>query len=122
MALLEAALIFGFLLVVLVFLISAIPLYLAVKFLGGKTSLLKTAFVALLSGIIVSAIQFRFRVWGALLAFFVLIWIYHEAFRLVWIKAFFAWVLQLLFLALFYAVLIILGIMLGISLLPAAIF
>ncbi|MBT4858340.1 hypothetical protein HON49_04160 [archaeon] len=79
---------------VVVFILSALPLYFAVKFLGGKGSLVKVLFVSLISGLIISAIKETFK-WGWLLAFFVLIWIYHETFRLKWWKASIVWIVQL---------------------------
>ena len=104
--------------IILAFLLSALPLYLAIKFLKGKTTLLKTAFVSLLAGIAVAAIQQAFRFWGSLIAFIILIWIYHEAFRLKWFKAFLAWILQFVFLALLYLIALAMGItLLGISIL-----
>jgi len=109
-------LLIGLLWIVVIFLISALPLYLAVKVLKGKTTLLKTAFITLISGIVVAAIQHFFRFWGGLIAFLILIWIYHEAFRLKWVKAFLAWVLQFVFLALFYFIAVALGFtLIGIS-------
>jgi len=98
------------LIVVLVFLISALPLHFAVKILGGKTSFFKTAFVTLLTGVIAGAVKQVFRFWGWLLAFIIIIWIYHEAFRLKWFKAFLAWLMQFIFLGIFYFLAIILGI------------
>ncbi|MBN2367988.1 hypothetical protein JXC34_03140 [Candidatus Woesearchaeota archaeon] len=103
---------------IFVFLVSALPLYFAIKFLGGKTTLFKTAFVALISGIIVSAIKFQFKTFGGILAFFVLIWIYHEVFRLKWFKAFVAWILQFVFLAIFYVIaLFLIALVVGVSVL-----
>ena len=61
------------LIVAIFFLISAIPLYLAVNFLGGKTSLLKTAFITLIAGFIVGVIQITLKTWGGLIAFLVLL-------------------------------------------------
>ena len=98
--------IWGLIAVILGFIFSAIPLYLAIKFLGGKTSFLKTLFVSFIAGIIIGAIRSQFQVFGGLLAFFVLIWIYHEAFRLRWLKAVAAWLLQGLFVLLFYIIVI----------------
>jgi hypothetical protein len=104
--------------VLLAFIISALPLYFAVKFLGGKTSLIKTAFVTFISGVIVSGIQYRFKTFGGLIAFFVLIWIYHEVFRLNWSKSFLAWLLQFVFIAIFYFIaLLIVAALIGISVL-----
>jgi hypothetical protein len=74
------------------FIISAIPLHISVKLLNGKTTFLKTVFISVISGIVFSAV-YEFFKWG-LIALFVLIWIYHEAFKLKWWKAAVAWVLQ----------------------------
>jgi len=95
----------------LIFVISSLPLYFAIKALGGKTSFLKAILITIVSGIIVSAIEFRFQVWGGLIAFLILVVIYREAFRLKWWKAFFVWFLQLVFIVLFYLLLIFLGIL-----------
>ena len=87
---------------ILAFVITSLPLYFAVKFLGGKTTIFKTVFINIIAGIVVSAVQYFFLVYGSIIAFIVLIWIYHEAFRLKWFKALLAWVLQLIFLVLLY--------------------
>ena len=84
------------------FIISALPLYFSVKLLKGKTTLLKTIIVTFLSGIIVTAIENFFQWFGGLIAFIILIWIYHEVFRLKWWKALVAWFLQFVFILLFY--------------------
>ncbi|MFH2020160.1 MAG: hypothetical protein ABIJ34_02035 [archaeon] len=103
------ALIIAFIVTVLVFIISALPLHFSIKFLGGKTDLLKTIMVVLISGVIVSAVKYQFKLFGGLIAFFILIWIYHEVFRLKWWKAFVAWFLQFVFIAIFYAVIALLS-------------
>jgi len=87
----------GIFVVFISFVLSALPLYFAVKFLGGKTGIIKTIFIMVLSGFIISAIQFRYNLFGGILAFLVLVWIYHEAFRLKWWKAFFVWIVQFMF-------------------------
>jgi hypothetical protein len=92
----------SFIVTVLIFVISSLPLYFAVRLLGGKTTLIKTVLVSFISGIIVSAIRLRFETFGAIIAFGILIWIYHEMFRLRWMKALLAWLLQFVFIALFY--------------------
>jgi hypothetical protein len=112
-----SALLIGLGIILLAFMISSLPLYFAVKALGGKTSLLKTMLVTFLSGIIFTAIKSQFRL-GLIIAFFVLIWIYHEVFRLKWFKAFIAWVLQFVFIAIFYVIAtVILAALVGITLL-----
>jgi hypothetical protein len=95
------AAIIAFLILIIIFLISALPLYFAVTLLNGRTTLFKTAVVTLISGIVVSIINFIFKTWGALIAFVVLIWIYHEVFRLKWRKAVLAWLIQLAFIVIF---------------------
>jgi len=91
----------GFLVTVLIFIVSSLPLYFAVKFLRGKTTLLKTVLINLLTGVVVYAINETFLRYGTLIAFVALIWIYHEMFRLKWLKAFIAWVLEIIFVAIF---------------------
>jgi hypothetical protein len=96
--------------IILVFLISAIPLDISVKLLGGKTNLIKTALIALVAGLVFSFLRgILTSFFGALLAFVVMIWIYREAFRLRLFKAFLAWILQFVFLALFFMVLALIG-------------
>ncbi|HLC96491.1 MAG TPA: hypothetical protein VJH97_04170 [Candidatus Nanoarchaeia archaeon] len=86
---------------VLIFILSALPLYFAVKLLGGKSSLIKATLVTVISGILVSAIQAAFGLWGVLISFAALIWIYHEIFRLKWFKALLVWLIQGIILLLF---------------------
>ena len=97
--------------IIAAFLVSALPLHLAVKLLGGKTNLIKTAFVAFVSGIVFSSIKMFLGIYSrlaaGLFAFFVLIWIYREMFRLKWHKAVLAWILQFVFLGIFYLILVL---------------
>ena len=86
----------------IVILISSLPLHFSVKFLNGRTNILKTILVSFFSGLLVSAVQNYFRWLGGLIAFLLLIWIYHEIFRLKWWKASIVWLIQLVFVALFY--------------------
>ena len=98
---LTTAVLIAFLILIVIFLISALPLYFAVKLLKGKTTLFKTAIITFISGVIVSIVNYLFKTWGALIAFVLLIWIYHDVFRLKWHKAFLAWILQLAFIIAF---------------------
>lgn len=77
----------------LIFIFTTLPLHLAVKLLGGRTSFLKTFLVLLISGIIVIGIT-TFFPWGGIIAFIVLIWIYSEMFQIGMLRAFFVWVAQ----------------------------
>ena len=93
-----------FIIIAALFILSSMPLYLLIKLLGGKTSLLKTAFISFIAGLVIGAVKEAFAFWGGLLAFLVLIWIYHEAFRLRWWKAFLLWLLQGILVGVLYAV------------------
>jgi len=53
-----------------------------------------TIFINIISGIGIALILNYFKVYGAIIAFIFLIWIYHEGFRLKWFKALIAWALQ----------------------------
>ena len=77
----------------IVFILTTLPLHLAVNLLGGRTSFLKTFLVILASAIIVIAIT-AFFPWGGIIAFIVLIWIYSEMFHIGILRAFFVWIMQ----------------------------
>ena len=94
----------------LLFLVSTLPLYFSVKLLGGKTGLIKTFLVVLLSGIILAIINSLFSTWGWVIAFIFLLWFYHELFRLKWWKCFVVWILQFVFLLLLHFLLALLGV------------
>ncbi|MCB9359339.1 hypothetical protein H6503_05380 [Candidatus Woesearchaeota archaeon] len=93
---------------IIFYIISALPLHLAVKFLGGKTSVLKTALVVFVGGLVVAAVNGLLKFWAGVIAFILMIAVYALAFDLGWFKAFFAWLLQFVFLILFYFILVVL--------------
>jgi hypothetical protein len=111
----------GMLFDVLIFAIGSLPLYFAVRFLGGKTSFLKAILVNLVVGIIFTAVKAQFRLFGGIIAFFLMVWIYHEVFRLRWLKSFIVWFVQLIFIALIYLILFLAALLLGLPLLLAMI-
>jgi hypothetical protein len=76
-----------------VFVLTTIPLHLAVKLLGGRTTFFKTFLVLLISGLIVVIIT-TFFPWGGIIAFIILIWIYSEMFHIGMLRAFFVWITQ----------------------------
>ncbi len=92
---LEASL-WSLVIIFVMIIISALPLYFAVNLLGGRTTILKAFLVMLITAILATVIAAIFP-FGTLIAAFILIWIYHEVFRLRWIKAFIAWILQIVF-------------------------
>lgn len=81
--------------VLVTFILSAIPLYRAVKFLKGKTNFPKTLFITLISGIIISILSLLIKLYIGIISSIVLIWIYKKAFRLKWTKAFMVWIIQI---------------------------
>jgi len=93
----------GIVALILILIISALPLYFAVKILGGDASVFKVLIVNLIVGIIGIAVN------SHLIAFLLLIFVYKMMFRLSWISAFLAWVLQFVIAALLVALAIILG-------------
>ena len=105
----------NFIITVIVFIISAIPLHFAVKFLKGKTSFFKTLFIAFISGIIVTAIKQYFSFFGWIIAFFISVWIYHESFRLKWWKAFSVGLVQFFISIIFLLIIGFLAAIIGIS-------
>ena len=100
---------------ILIFILAAIPLYFAVDFLGGKTSFLNVVLVNLVTGVLYSVLRSWSFFFGGILAFILMLWIYHEVFRLKWFKAFLAWLLQFVFIALFYLLLFFIGLLFGIT-------
>jgi len=88
------------LIIFFVFLISALPLHLAVKFLGGRTTIIKTAFINILAAILVLVITSFFNVWGSIISFIAVAILYRESFKLKWWKAFLVWLFEGIFLVL----------------------
>lgn len=95
----------SYLVVLIIFIVSALPLHFAVKFVGGKTYFLKSLVIVILTGFIASAITIFFP-FANLIIFLVLIWIYHEVFRLKWIKAFLVLILQAIFMFILAVILV----------------
>ena len=107
--------------ILVVLIISALPLHIAVKLLGGKTYLIKTILVMFISSVIIVLIALILP-FGGIIAFIVLIWMYREMFRLKWHKALFAWILQLLFVAILFIILSIIGVGVGAVLFTSLLF
>ncbi|PIN74019.1 hypothetical protein COV20_02815 [Candidatus Woesearchaeota archaeon CG10_big_fil_rev_8_21_14_0_10_45_16] len=88
--------------VVIIFIVSIIPLYIAVKMLGGHTSLLKTSLVALLTGSVSLFITIKLSSYAGIVSFLATIVVYRFAFDVGFIRAFLAWLLQGVVLAGFF--------------------
>jgi len=112
---LTTAALITFSILVVIFLISALPLYFAVKLFNGKTTLFKTAIITLISGVIVSIMNNFFKTWSTLIVFVLLIWIYHDVFKLNWYKSFFVLIIQFTFIFSFKAVLWFISVLFGIA-------
>ncbi|MFH1840103.1 MAG: hypothetical protein ABH849_03065 [Nanoarchaeota archaeon] len=101
----DSSLFAGFLTIIVGLIISAIPLFIAIKFLGGKVSLVKVIVINLLAGIIsILIILFLIPLLSSLsgwlltiipyIPYIILILIYSVFFQLGIIKATIAWILQ----------------------------
>ncbi len=92
--------------IVLVFIITSLPMHIAVSLLGGHSSITKAALVNFIAGVVGAGIYF-FTGYGGIAAFIALLVIYKIMFRLSFLRVLLAWFLQgvigfLLFLALVY--------------------
>ena len=86
--------IWSILLYIIILIVAAIPLYIALKLLGTRVSILHVIIVNFIAGIIIGLIKMFFGdVWYILLLL-VLIVIYKYLFKISWLKAFFAWLIQ----------------------------
>ncbi|MBW6461927.1 MAG: hypothetical protein K0B07_02680 [DPANN group archaeon] len=86
---------------VLILVLASLPLYFAVKFLGGEVTILKVILLNFIVAIISGLLSIP------LLGFILLLFIYKKFFELSWLNAFLAWILQfvvgamLIFIAIF---------------------
>jgi len=82
------------LIIIGILVVSAIPLNIAVKVLGGESSIIKVIIVNILVGASAAILALVIDKFLAIASFIVMIFIYKEMFKIGWIKAFFAWVFQ----------------------------
>jgi len=105
--------------IMLVFIIASLPLYFAIKFLGGKTTLFRAVIVNLFAGFLISLMHIYFKTYGSIIAFLSLVLVYRESFRLKWWKAFFVWLVELFFVFLLALIaFLIAGLILGTYVVP----
>ncbi|MFT4303928.1 MAG: hypothetical protein ACMXYG_05150 [Candidatus Woesearchaeota archaeon] len=93
---------------IIIFIVSSIPLYFSVRFLGGKTTLLKTAGVVFIGAIVFELAHALLRIWAGIIAFILMIAVYAMFFEIGWFRSFFAWLLQFIFIIIFYIIIAIL--------------
>ena len=94
----------GLLYTILIFAVSAIPLNIAVKLLGGKSSWFKAIAVNVLVSIAGYFIAQFIDFFSTIVSFIVLLLIYKVMFKLGWIRALLAWLVQLILIAIFWIV------------------
>ncbi len=99
----------------LIIVISSLPLYFAVKILGGDASIIKVFFTNLIVGLIGFGLTSMFGL-GSLLILIVTVFLYMFIFDLGIIRAIIAWLLQYVIAAVLFAfILIVFGVELGLS-------
>ncbi|MBN1175864.1 hypothetical protein JXA48_04435 [Candidatus Woesearchaeota archaeon] len=111
------SLITAFLIITLIFILSALPLYFAVKLFGGKTKLWKTIIINILAGLVVLIINALFPLIGGIVAFVIILFMYMYFFRIGFLRAVLVWLLEVVLVVIFW----IIGIILGISVLAGMI-
>lgn len=104
-----------------VLIISALPLHFAVKVLGGRTHLLKTILVMIVTSIMIILVSLLLP-YGTIIGFILLIWMYREMFRLKWHKAILVWVLQIIFVIILLLILSLIGVSLTLMAITNSIF
>jgi hypothetical protein len=101
--------------VFLVIVISSLPLYFAVKVLGGKAGLLKVFLVNIIIAIVIPLILGYFGFSGGIVAgiisFLLMLAVYVIFFKIGFIRALLAWLLQLVFIFLLLWLLAFFGLM-----------
>jgi len=98
------------LILLLAIIVWSLPLYITVKLLGGRTSILKALGVNILIAIIVLAINAFLNFWTGIVIFILTILVYRELFKLKWWKAFVVWLIQGIIGTIVYTVLVLLGV------------
>jgi hypothetical protein len=104
--------IIGILWYIFILIISAIPLNIAVKLMGGRSSILKVIFANLIYAIILFFLELYFNVW-TIISFILMIFVYKIMFEMGWIRTILAWVLQLVIIAIIVVILGLFGISLA---------
>ena len=97
------------LMILIISAISAIPLNIAVKILGGESSWLKAIGVNLLIDVINVFLSAKIRFGYLIISFILKLFIYKLIFRIGWFRAFIAWLLQYVIAAMLIIILLILG-------------
>ena len=94
----------------LILVISAIPLNIAVKMLGGRSSLLRVIVANLIIAIIAYLIDYYVGFFVGFLSFIAMLFVYKKMFRMGWLRTLMAWFVQYLLIAIFLVTLTLLGV------------
>ncbi len=97
----------------LVFLISSVPLYFALKLIKGKAKKVpftKVFLVNILVAAVASAVSSSFGILSGMIAFLLALFVYKEMFEIDWLTAFLVWLMQIVIVVLIFWALILLGI------------
>ena len=86
------------------FVLSAIPLHIAIKLLEGKSSLVKAIIANIAVALLSFLIGIKLANYAGLLSFVVLLFVYKIMFRIGWFRAAIAWLLQLGIIAIFWVI------------------
>lgn len=81
-------------LIALIFLLGAFPLYILVKLLGGRVSMIKALIVKVAAVVIVLLLSMAFGIIGPIITAVFLVIFYSLAFRMGLIRSFIAWLLE----------------------------
>lgn len=106
-----------------VFAISSIPLFIAVKALKGKTTFAEVILVNIILAVIIAVARHFLSLWsvtagiiGSVVIFALIIVIYKAVFQLGWLRAVLAWFLQFIILAILIAFVLAIEFALGMAL------
>jgi hypothetical protein len=98
------------LLLLLVIVVSAIPLNLAVKLMGGKSSILRVILANIIVGILAIFIDMKLGHFAGIVSFIAMLFIYKHLFHVGYLRALLAWVLQFVIILIFILALAAIGV------------
>ena len=87
---------------VIIVVLSAIPLNLAIKLLGGETNLFRVLYVNFFIAVISVLLSIYVESLAGVLSFFALLFLYKVMYDLSWLRALLAWCLQFVIIFVFF--------------------
>lgn len=97
---------------VVILIISAIPLNVAVKMLGGKSSIVKVLLVYLMVSLFIMLIEYFIGqgFFASIVVFIGMLFFYKHMFKMGWLRSFLAWIAQFVIIAILGVILALLGV------------